>query len=126
ENAKDAETGYRSGEQARKGIKVKARLVTKKGRVNMKVENLSSFDDFLKEDGLYEQTKAVAIKRVIAYQIEEEMRAQNITQTELAQRMNTSRAVVSRLLNPKNASLTLSTLSAAVSALGKKLDVSII
>ncbi len=92
----------------------------------MKVENLSSFDDFLKEDGLYEQTKAVAIKRVIAYQIEEEMRAQNITQTELAQRMNTSRAVVSRLLNPKNGSLTLSTLSSAVSALGKKLDVSII
>ncbi|WP_297987981.1 XRE family transcriptional regulator [uncultured Campylobacter sp.] len=92
----------------------------------MKVENLSSFDDFLKEDGFYEQTKAVAIKRVIAYQIEEEMRAQNITQTELAQRMNTSRAVVSRLLNPKNSSLTLSTLSSAVSALGKKLDVSII
>ena len=92
----------------------------------MKVENLSSLDDFLKEDGLYEQTKAVAIKRVIAYQIEEEMRAQNITQTELAQRMNTSRAVVSRLLNPKNGSLTLSTLSSAVSALGKKLDVSII
>ena len=80
----------------------------------------------MKEDGLYEQTKAVAIKRVIAYQIEEEMRAQNITQTELAQRMNTSRAVVSRLLNPKNGSLTLSTLSSAVSALGKKLDVSII
>ncbi len=92
----------------------------------MKLENLSSFDDFLKEDGLYEQTKAVAIKRVIAYQIEEEMRAQNITQTELAQRMNTSRSVVSRLLNPKNGSLTLSTLSSAVSALGKKLDVSII
>ena len=92
----------------------------------MKVENLSSFDDFLKEDGLYEQTKAVAIKRVIAYQIEEEMRAQNITQTELAQRMNTSRAVVSRLLNPKNSSLTLSTLSAAVSALGKKLSLSIV
>ena len=92
----------------------------------MKLENLNSFDDFLKEDGLYEQTKAVAIKRVIAYQIEEEMRAQNITQTELAQLMNTSRAVVSRLLNPKNGSLTLSTLSSAVSALGKKLDVSII
>ena len=92
----------------------------------MKVENLSSFDDFLKEDGLYEQTKAVAIKRVIAYQIEEEMRAQNITQTELAQRMNTSRAVVSRLLNPQNSSLTLSTLSSAVSALGKKLSLSIV
>ena len=90
------------------------------------MENLNSFDDFLKEDGLYEQTKAVAIKRVIAYQIEEEMRAQNITQTELAQRMNTSRAVVSRLLNPKNSSLTLSTLSSAVSALGKKLSLSIV
>lgn len=92
----------------------------------MKLENLSSFDDFLKENRLYEQTKAVAIKRVIAYQIEEEMRAQNITQTELAQRMNTSRAVVSRLLNPKNGSLTLSTLSSAVSALGKKLSLSIV
>lgn len=87
---------------------------------------MSYFDDFLKEEGIYEETNDIAIKRVIAYQIEQEMKTQKITKTKMAQLMNTSRAVVNRLLNPDNGSLTLNTLEAATSALGKKLNISIV
>ncbi len=86
----------------------------------------TDFSDFLKEDGIYEETNDIAIKRVIAYQLEQEMKAQNITKTRMAKMMNTSRAVVNRLLNPDNSSLTLSTLESATQALGKRLNISII
>ena len=86
----------------------------------------TNFSDFLKEDGIYEETNDIAIKRVIAYQLEQEMKAQNITKTRMAKMMNTSRAVVNRLLNPDNSSLTLSTLESATHALGKRLNISII
>ncbi len=85
----------------------------------------SDFDEFLKEDGIYEEVNNKAIKKVIAYQLEQEMKAQNITKTKMAELMNTSRAVVSRLLNPDNNSLTLSTLQSATSVLGKRLNISI-
>ena len=83
----------------------------------------SNFDDFLKEEKIYEQVQAVAIKRVIAYQIAEEMKKKNLTKTEMANRMKTSRAALERLLDPENASITLITLERAASALGKKLTV---
>lgn len=85
----------------------------------------TDFSDFLKEDGIFEETNDIAIKRVIAYQLEQEMKAQNITKTKMAEMMNTSRAVVNRLLNPDNSSLTLSTLESATQALGKRLNISI-
>jgi antitoxin HicB len=83
----------------------------------------SNFDDFLKEENLYEQVQAVAIKRVIAYQIMEEMKNKKLSKTEMANRMKTSRAALERLLDPENASITLFTLERAASALGKKLTV---
>ncbi|WKZ36089.1 MAG: XRE family transcriptional regulator [Anaerolineales bacterium] len=83
----------------------------------------SDFDDFLKEDGIYEQVQAVAIKRVIAYQIAEEMKKKNLSKTEMASRMKTSRAALERLLDPDNVSITLVTLERAASALGKKLKI---
>ena len=86
----------------------------------------TDFSDFLKEDGIFEETNDIAIKRVIAYQLEQEMKVQNITKTKMAEMMNTSRAVVNRLLNPDNSSLTLSTLESATHALGKRLNISII
>ncbi len=86
----------------------------------------SDFDELLKEDGIYEEANDIAIKRVIAYQLEEEMKAQSITKTKMAEMMNTSRAVVNRLLNPDNSSLTLHTLEAASTALGKKLSISLV
>ncbi len=86
----------------------------------------SDFDEFLVDDGTYQEVNDIAIKRVIAYQLEEEMKSQNITKTKMAELMNTSRAVVNRLLNPDNSSLTLHTLESATQALGKRLNISIV
>lgn len=83
----------------------------------------SDFDDFLRHEGFIEDAEAVAAKRVIAFQIAEEMKRSNITKTELAHRMQTSRPVVDRLLDPSNRSVTLSTLSRAASAVGKTLKI---
>jgi DNA-binding Xre family transcriptional regulator len=83
----------------------------------------SDFDDFLKGEKIYEQAQAAAIKRVVAYQIAEEMKKKKLTKTEMASRMKTSRAALERLLDPENASITLFTLERAASALGKRLTV---
>jgi len=85
----------------------------------------SDFDDFLREESIYEEANDIAIKRVIAYQLELEIKAQKITKTKMAEIMNTSRAVVNRLLNPDNTSLNLNTLELATKVLGKKLNISI-
>ena len=82
----------------------------------------SNFDDFLQEESLLESSTAVALKRVIAWQIDQEMKAQKLTKTELAKRMHTSRAALNRLLDEKDASLTLTTLASAAAALGKKVN----
>jgi DNA-binding Xre family transcriptional regulator len=82
----------------------------------------SNFDDFLQEESLLESSIAVALKRVIAWQIDQEMKAQKLTKTELAKRMHTSRAALNRLLDENDASLTLTTLASAAAALGKKVN----
>lgn len=83
----------------------------------------SDFDEFLEEEGLLEDAEAVSAKRVIAFQIAQEMKREHLSKSELAQRMNTSRSAVERLLDPANRSVTLSTLEKAASAVGKKLKV---
>jgi DNA-binding Xre family transcriptional regulator len=85
----------------------------------------SSFDDFLQEESLLESSTAVALKRVIAWQLDQEMKAQKLTKTELAKRMHTSRAALNRLLDENDASLTLTTLASAAAALGKKVNLQI-
>ena len=82
----------------------------------------SSFDDFLKEEASLEEATAVAIKRVIAWQIAEQMKAQQLTKTALAKRMHTSRAALNRLLDEEDSSLTLTTLASAAAALGMRVD----
>ena len=82
----------------------------------------SRFDDFLADEAMLEQATAVAIKRVIAWQIAQEMRVQQLTKTALAKKMRTSRAALNRLLDKNDASLTLTTLVSAAAALGKKID----
>lgn len=89
-------------------------------RKNMK----SDFDTFLKEDGIYDEVNNAAIKRVIAYQIEQEMKLQHITQTQLAKKMQTSRTMIHKMLNPENNSLTLQSLQSVADALGKRLNIS--
>lgn len=83
----------------------------------------SSFDDLLAEDAMLEEVTAVALKRVIAWQIAEEMKAQHLTKTGLAKRMHTSRAALNRLLDEEDSSLTLTTLASAAAALGKTINI---
>ena len=81
----------------------------------------SSFEDFLEEENIEVEVRNEAIKRLISYNLVNEMNAQNINKTEVAKKMNTSRAALDRLLNPKNDSVTLATLTKAANVLGKKL-----
>ena len=79
----------------------------------------SSFDDFLKEESIFDHSSAVAVKRIIAWQIEQEMIKQKLTKTLMAKKMHASRAALNRLLDESDTSLTLLTLTSAASALGK-------
>ncbi len=81
----------------------------------------SSFDDFLHEEGLMAETEATAIKRILSYQIKQEMELRHLSKTALAKMMKTSRSSVDRLLDPNNSSITLLTLENVAVALGKKL-----
>jgi len=92
----------------------------KKGRVG------SSFDDFLKEEGIYEDVTARAIKRVIARQLDALMHDQGLSKSSLAKRMKTSRTQLDRLLDPDNESVTLGTLTRAAQAVGRQLRMELV
>jgi len=83
----------------------------------------TNFDDFLDEEDLRVDAEATAIKRVIAYQIELGMNQANLSKTAMAEKMQTSRTALDRLLDPANASVTLQTLERAALALGKTLKI---
>ena len=83
----------------------------------------SNFDDFIAEEAMLEEATATAVKRVIAWQIEQEMKAQKLTKTALASKMRTSRAALNRLLDASDTSLTLTTLASAAAALGKHVKI---
>jgi antitoxin HicB len=91
-----------------------------KGRISKE-----TFDNFLEEQGLLAEAEDVAIKRVLAWQIAEGMKAKGITKTDMATAMKTDRRQLDRLLDPENKSGTLSTLRRAATALGRKLYVEI-
>lgn len=93
--------------------------------VNKKHEG-SSFDDFLIDAGINAEVSARAVKRVLAWQLEQLMTEEHITKTELAERMNTSRAAVNRLLDPNNTSINLHTMEKAAQTLGKKLEIQLV
>lgn len=83
----------------------------------------SDFDDFLAEYGILTDTETTAIKRVVAYQVLKLMEEQSLTKTEMAARMNTSRATLNRLLDPANYSVTLQTLENVAHELNKRLRI---
>jgi antitoxin HicB len=82
----------------------------------------SNFEDFLKEEGIFEECNAEAVKRVIAFQLEKELKRQKMSKSQFAKRMKTSRSAVDRLLDPKR-TCSLKSLVTAVSVLGKTLEV---
>ena len=81
----------------------------------------SSFDSFLQEEGIQEEVEAVAIKRVLAWQLEQAMRKQQKSKQTMARQLHTSRSQLDRLLDPRNISVTLDTITRAARALGKRL-----
>ncbi|PJJ21495.1 Helix-turn-helix domain-containing protein [Janthinobacterium sp. OK676] len=85
----------------------------------------SSLDDFLKEEGIFEQTQNRAIKEVIAWQLTQAMQEQSMSKTRMAALLQTSRSQLDRLLDP-GSDVTLSTLERAAALLGRKLSVTLV
>ena len=86
----------------------------------------SSFDDFLAEQGILGAVSAVALKRVVAWEVARIMAEKSLSKAEMARRMKTSRAAIDRLLDPANPSVTLQTLDRAAAALGRRLEVRLV
>lgn len=83
----------------------------------------SKLDDFLADEGLLAQAQAEAIKRVLVWQLEKYMKEEQVTKKALAEKLNTSRAGVDRLLDETNLSVTLSSLVKLAEAMGKRLEI---
>ena len=83
----------------------------------------SNFDDFLQDEGLLAESEAVALKRVLAFQLEKEMEERKLSKMAFARQMKTSRSALDRLLDPDNPSVTLLTLEKAAAVLGRQLKV---
>ena len=86
----------------------------------------SSLEDFLREEGHLEEARAVAVKRVLAWQIEQIMKEQRLTKVEMAKRMGTSRSQLDRLLDPENVKVQLDTIQRAAAAVGKEVRLEIV
>ena len=85
----------------------------------------SSIDDFLKEEGIFEETQAQAVKEVVAWQLAEAMKKQKISKNKLAKLLKTSRTQVDRLLDPKN-DITLSSLQRAAAMVGRRVTIELV
>jgi hypothetical protein len=81
----------------------------------------STFDSFLEQEGIREEVEAIAIKRVLAWQLSQAMREQQKTKQAMAKQLHTSRSQLDRLLDPRNVSVTLDTITRAARALGKRI-----
>jgi DNA-binding Xre family transcriptional regulator len=93
----------------------------------MKKSNVgSSFDSWLREEGIYEEVTARALKRVLARQLEAAMKEKQLSKAEMARRMRTSRAALDRLLDPEYDAVTLSTLRKAALALGRQVRLELV
>jgi len=89
-------------------------------------DNLTTLDNFLKEEGKLEEFEAIAVKEVLAWQIAEAMKARNLSRKRLAERMKTSRSQISRLLDPKDGNVTINTLQRAAKIVGRTLRLELV
>jgi predicted XRE-type DNA-binding protein len=96
------------------------RNMSKKGRIG------SSFEDFLQEEGVLEETNAIAVKRVLAWQLEQAMEKEQISKRAMAAAMHTSRSQLDRILDPDNDRIRLDTLTAAAHVLGFSLRIELV
>jgi antitoxin HicB len=86
----------------------------------------STLDDFLEEEGIREEATTAAIKKVIDWQLGEEMKKKQITKKRLAELMHTSRAQIDRILDPEKGNVTIETLQRAASLLGRQLRLELV
>jgi antitoxin HicB len=93
---------------------------------NPLVDGLPGSDDFVKQEGKPEEFEALAVKQALACQIAEAMKAQNLSRKGLAERMKTSRSQISRLLDPKDGNVTITTLQRAARIVGRSLRVELV
>jgi predicted XRE-type DNA-binding protein len=98
----------------------------KRKKTRRSVGKLTSLDDFLKQEGKREEFEAIAIKEVLAWQIAEAMKTQNLSRKRLAERMKTSRSQISRLLDPKDGNVTIATLQRAAKIVGRTLRLELV
>ncbi len=95
-------------------------MSTKRGRIG------SSFEDYLREQGTMEETTAIAVKRVLAWQLGQAMAQQQLSKNQMAKAMKTSRSQLDRILDPDNDSIQLSTLINAARVLGRELRIELV
>ena len=86
----------------------------------------SSLDDLLRKDGIYEEVTTAAVKHVLARQLEAAMAEKDVSKTDMARRMKTSRAQLNRLLDPDNEAVTLETLRRAAAAVGRQVRLELV
>lgn len=97
-----------------------------KKQVQANIHRGSDFSEFLADEGLLPEVELLALKRVVAFQIQEALEQENLSKTQLAKRMKTSRAALDRILDPTNPSLTVASLGRAAAALGRKVDLKLV
>lgn len=95
-------------------------MTQEKGRIG------SAFESFLEGEGRLDESTATAIKRVLARQVAKAMAESSISKTEMARKMNTSRAQLDRFLDPDNESVTLQTMQSAAKAVGRSLKLELV
>jgi antitoxin HicB len=98
----------------------------KKSKTKRSTDKLTSLDDFLKQEGKLDEFEAVAIKEVLAWQITQAMKTQNLSRKRLAERMKTSRSQIGRLLDPTDGNVTLTTLQRAAKMVGRRLKLELV
>jgi antitoxin HicB len=98
----------------------------KKKKAYRSTGDLTTLDEFLKTEGKLEEFEAVAIKEVLAWQIVEAMKAQKLSRKRLAERMQTSRSQIRRLLDPKDGNVTITTLQRAAKIVGRTLRLELV
>lgn len=86
----------------------------------------SSLDDFLEEEGIYDQVQEMVEKEIVARQLAQEMKKKKITKARTAALMKTSRTQVDKLLNPKDGNVTMKTLHKAAAVVGKRFEIRLV
>ena len=95
-------------------------MSTEKGTIG------SSFESFLKDQGTFEETTALSIKRVIAWQLEQAMEQQQMSKNKMAKAMQTSRSQLDRILDPDFDKVQLNTLINAARVLGREIKIELV